>query len=267
LEVALWSVIGDACPMGRSIVQRMTVWAQEFDGPAGSTPDPSVWMAELGGGGWGDDQLQSYTRSPANAYLTGSGQLAIVARDDPDAPGGVSSARLTTRGLVSFKYGHIAARIKVPSGAGVWPAFWMLGTDIDAVGWPACGEIDVMEHVGGDPTAVHGTVHGTGYAGVGHGVGRRFDSGSPLSDDFHTYSVAWMPGSVTWRLDGKVYLRLTAVDVPGPWPFEQPFFLVINLAIGGSWPGNGPEATLPAEMLIDWIRVVDSEVRESPTMI
>ncbi len=148
----------------------MAIWTQEFDGPVGSAPDPSAWIAELGGGGWGDDQLQSYTRPPANAYLTGSGQLAIVAREDPDVPGGISSARLTTHGLVSFRYGRIAARIKVPSTAGTWPAFWMLGTDIDTVGWPACGEIDVMEHVGSDPTAVHGTVHGTGYAGIGHGV-------------------------------------------------------------------------------------------------
>jgi beta-glucanase (GH16 family) len=240
----------------------MAIWTQEFEGPAGSAPDPSAWIAELGGGGWGDDQLQSYTRPPANTYLTGSGQLAIVAREDPDVPGGISSARLTTRGLVSFQYGRIAARMKVPSAAGTWPAFWMLGTDIDTVGWPACGEIDVMEHVGSDPTAVHGTVHGTGYAGIGHGVGHRFDTGSPQSDDFHTYSVDWKPGSVSWRFDGDEYFRVTAEHVPGPWPFEKPFFLVINLAIGGRWQGNEPDAsTLPAELLIDWIRVADSEVK------
>jgi beta-glucanase (GH16 family) len=222
-------------------------------------------MAELGGGGWGDNQLQSYTRPPANAYLNGSSQLAIVARDQPDLPGGISSARLTTRGLVSFRYGHIAARIKVPSGPGVWPAFWMLGTEIDVVGWPACGEIDVMEYAGSDPTAVHGTVHATGYAGIGHGVGVRFDTGSPLSDDFHTYSVDWVPGSISWCLDGDEYFRATAADVPGPWPFDQSFFLLINLAIGGSWPGNESDAsTLPAEMLIDWIHVIDSEVQASP---
>ena len=243
----------------------MMGWAQEFDGPAGAPPDPSVWVAELGGGGWGDDQLQSYSQPPANAYLTGSGQLAIVARDDADAPGGISSARLTTRGLVAFRYGRVAARIKVPSGAGVWPAFWMLGTDIDAVGWPACGEIDVMEHVGSDPTAVHGTVHGPGYAGIGHGVGHRFDSRSRLSDDFHTYAVAWSAASISWQLDGHEYFRVAAADVPGPWPFDKAFFLMINLAIGGRWPGNEPDAsTLPAEMLIDWIRVDGSEVQESP---
>ena len=243
----------------------MMGWAQEFDGPAGAPPDPSVWVAELGGGGWGDDQLQSYSQPPANAYLTGSGQLAIVARDGADAAGGISSARLTTRGLVAFRYGRVAARIKVPSGAGVWPAFWMLGTDIDAVGWPACGEIDVMEHVGSDPTAVHGTVHGTGYAGIGHGVGHRFDTRSRLSDDFHTYAVAWSAASISWQLDGHEYFRVAAADVPGPWPFDKAFFLIINLAIGGRWPGNEPDAsTLPAEMLIDWIRVDGSEVQESP---
>ena len=147
----------------------------------------------------------------------------------------------------------------------MWPAFWMLGTDIDPVGWPACGEIDVIEHVGSDPTAVHGTVHGPGYAGVGHGVGHRFDTRSRLSDDVHTYAVAWSAAFISWQLDGHEYFRVAAADVPGPWPFDKAFFLMINLAIGGRWPGNEPDAsTLPAEMLIDWIRVDGSEVQESP---
>jgi beta-glucanase (GH16 family) len=234
-------------------------WAQEFDGPKGAPPDPSIWVAEVGGGGWGDAQEQTYTQPPANASLTGDGQLAIVAQADPDL--GVTSARLTTRGRVAFRYGVIAARMKVPPGRGVWPAFWMLGTDIGEVGWPACGEIDVMEYVGGDPTSVHGTVHGPGFAGVGLGIGSRHAAASLLSEQFHDYAVQWQPGRLSWSVDGDEYFRVTPDAVPGPWPFDHPFFLVLNLAIGGTWPGNESVASaLPAELLVDWIRVSGSEV-------
>lgn len=242
----------------------MTSWSHEFAGRAGAAPDPSVWIADLGGGGWGDGQQQVYTRPPANAALTGSGQLAITARADHAVPGGVSSARLTTKGRVAFRFGRIAARIKVPSGAGVWPAFWMLGTDIDEVGWPACGEIDVMEFAGADPTAVHGTAHAPGYAGVGRGAGRRHAIDEPLSDDFHTYAVDWAPERLSWLLDDEEYFRATPDTVPGGWPFDHFFFLVLNLAIGGDWPGNHRDrSTLPAEMLIDGIDVSGSEVRRA----
>ncbi|MET0862199.1 MAG: glycoside hydrolase family 16 protein [Microbacterium sp.] len=242
----------------------MDTWSDDFAGPAGTAPNSSRWGADLGGGGWGDAQEQFYTHPPANAALTGRGQLAITARSGPGTPSRISSARLTTQGRVAFRYGRIAARIKVPMGAGVWPAFWMLGTDIDAVGWPACGEIDVMESVGGDPAAVYGTVHGPGYAGVGRGVGRRHTTGSPLSYDFHTYAVDWAPGSLTWHIDGEEFFHLTPGLVPGPWPFDHHFFLILNLAFGGGWPGNDADpSALPAEMLVDWVRITDSDVRSS----
>ena len=141
-------------------------WADEFDGPAGSPPS-DAWVPELGPRGAGE--LQRYTA--ANAALDGHGSLAIEARREP--AGDVTSARLVTKDRVHVRYGRIEARIKVPSGQGMWPAFWMLGADIDAVGWPACGEIDVMEYVGSRPTAVHATVHGPGHAGIEHGIGRR----------------------------------------------------------------------------------------------
>lgn len=239
-------------------------WSDEFAGRAGSPPDPSVWVAELGGGGWGDDQLQTYTRPPSNAALTGEGQLAITARGDITSSGSVTSARLTTRGRVAFRYGRIAARMKVPAGAGVWPAFWMLGADIGEVGWPACGEIDVMEYVGGDPTAVHATIHAPGYAGVGRGIGRRHALAAALADDFHTYAVDWSAERLTWLIDDDEYFHLTPDAVPGPWPFDQFFHLVLNLAIGGTWPGNTPTpSALPAELLVDWVRATDSEVRHT----
>jgi beta-glucanase (GH16 family) len=132
----------------------------------------------------------------------------------------------------------------------------MVGSDLDEVGWPACGEIDVMEYVGSQPTTVHGTVHGPGYAGLEHGIGKAYDAGTDLASGFHVYAVDWTAEQITWLLDGTVYQRLTPADVPGPWPFTQPFFLVINLAIGGAWPGNDTDRpSLPARMLIDWIRV------------
>jgi beta-glucanase (GH16 family) len=244
----------------------MSTWSHEFVGPAGEPPDPAVWDAELGGGGWGDDQEQHYTAPPANAALTGDGKLRITARADDAVPGGISSARLTTRGRIAFRYGRVAARIKVPRGAGVWPAFWMLGTDIGEVGWPACGEIDVMEHAGSDPTAVFGTVHGPGYAGVGEGVGWRHPAGSVLSDDFHVYGVDWAPDRVAWHLDGREYFRVTPDSLPGPWPFDGSFFLILNLAIGGRWPGNAyAPSSLPAELLVDWIRITGTEIRHGST--
>lgn len=230
------------------------VWAEEFRGAAGSGPDPATWTAELGGGGWGDGQLQHYTESVENAVVDEAGRLAITARRTPD--GLVTSARLVTKGRVTVRHGRVEARIQVPDGPGLWAAFWMLGADIDDVGWPACGEIDVMEHVGSDAGSVHGTLHGPGYAGLGGGVGFAHDAGVDLAADFHVYAVDWAPDRVTWSLDGHPYGTVTTQDVPGPWPFDHDFFLLLNLAVGGDWPGNQtPEPALPATMLVDWVRV------------
>lgn len=228
------------------IVVTRLVWADEFDGPA------TRWRPELGGGGWGDDQLQHYTA--ANA-VRADGRLAIEARREAD--GTITSARLRTLGRLHVRYGRVEARIRVPAGAGLWPAFWMLGTDIDEVGWPACGEIDVMEHVGSEPLVAYGTAHGPGYAGIGRGAGGRLVCGEPLADDFHVFAVEWAEDLITWHLDDVEYFRLGPAGVPGPWPFRHPFYLLLNLAVGGSWPGN--ELTgevLPATMLVDWVRVV-----------
>jgi len=239
------------------------VWADEFTGPAGRLPDQGTWTAERGGGGWGDGQLQHYTDSADNASIDGHGRLAITARRTPD--GTVTSARLVTKERLSIRYGRIEASIKVPSGVGTWPAFWMLGTDIDDVGWPACGEIDVMEHVGSNPSTVHGTLHGPGYAGLAGGVGHAYDAGVHLAADFHVYGVDWAPDRVSWLLDGVAYASSGRDDVPGGWPFAHDFYVLLNLAVGGDWPGNhvdDPAALgLPATMLVDWIRVHDGTVR------
>jgi beta-glucanase (GH16 family) len=233
-------------------------WADEFDGPAGAGPDPAVWTHDLGGGGWGCGQLQHYTSSTANASITAEGRLrltALPAGGDGGAPA-ITSARLVTRGRRTVRHGRVAARMRVPAGSGLWSAFWMLGEDLDRVGWPACGEIDVMEHVGSDPRAVHGTLHGPGYSGLAGGVGRRHDHGAALSDDFHVYAVDWSPERVTWLLDDVPYSSLTPADVPGPWPFTHPFYLLLNLAVGGAWPGLATgEPALPAALDVDWVRV------------
>nr|WP_276610746.1 glycoside hydrolase family 16 protein [Kineococcus siccus] len=169
-----------------------------------------------------------------------------------------TSARLLTHGLVAVRGGRVAARLRVPRGAGLWSAFWMLGEDVDAVGWPACGEIDVVEHVTSDPTAAHGTLHGPGYCGLGGGIGHRHDTGADLAAAFHTFAVDWTPGRITWSVDGVATSTLTPDEVPGPWPFDHPFHLLLDLAVGGAWPGVDTDApTLPATLEVAWVRVWD----------
>lgn len=234
---------------------RQVILSEDFAWAAGDGPDPQLWSAELGGGGWGCEQLQMYTFDRSNVAITSQGHLAIIARRSPD--GTITSARLITKNRFAVKYGLIEARIKVPGGRGTWPAFWMLGSDIDEIGWPACGEIDVMEHVGSDPCTVHGTVHAPGYAGLGGGLGAAHRAECDLSDDFHVDGVDWDAGQVTWLLDGRPYHRMTPRGAPGSvWPFRHPFFLVVNLAVGDAWPGNDTKTPeLPATLLVDWIRV------------
>jgi beta-glucanase (GH16 family) len=157
---------------------------------------------------------------------------------------------------VAARYGRVEASIQVPAGAGVWPAFWMLGDDIDEVGWPACGEIDVMEHVGSEPRTVHGTLHGPGYAGVGRGKGTAHDAGVELAGAFHVYAVDWTAQRITWLLDGSPYASLARADVSA-WVFDHDFHLLLNLAVGGRWPGNETDVpSLPATMLVEWVRVI-----------
>jgi beta-glucanase (GH16 family) len=237
-------------------------WSDEFDGAQGSPADPAVWRPEVGGHGWGNEELQYYTNGTGNAALDGAGNLAIVVRQpDPDLRGRVggceyTSARLITKDRVAFSYGLVQARIRLPSGRGIWPAFWMLGQDIDQVGWPRCGEIDVMENFGKDPTVVHGTVHGPGYAGP-DGIAAAFDAGIALAGDFHLYSVVWEPERIRWYLDDQLYRTLTPGDLRGnPWVFDHDFFLLVNVAVGGSFSQRPDSSTaLPQTMLIDHIRV------------
>jgi beta-glucanase (GH16 family) len=239
------------------------VWSDEFVGAAGSPVNPAVWQPEVGGHGWGNKELQYYTDSTENAALDGAGNLAItVRRPDPQLAQRrfsgcrYTSARLTTKDRVVFAYSMVQARIRLPEGRGIWPAFWMLGQNIDEVGWPACGEIDVMENFGKDPAVVHGTVHGPGYAGA-DGITAAHDAGVALADDFHVYSIQWEPERIRWYLDDQCYSTLTPARLHGgPWVFDHDFYLLLNVAVGGIFSQHPDSSTtFPQTMLIDYIRV------------
>ncbi|GIG20768.1 hydrolase [Cellulomonas chitinilytica] len=235
------------------------LWSQEFDGAAGTAPDPSVWGYDVGGGGWGNGELESYTTSRSNSALDGNGNLVITARREAD--GSYTSARLQTNDKVEIAYGRVEARIQIPRGQGIWPAFWMLGGDFPQTSWPGSGEIDIMENVGYEPHRVHGTVHGPGYSG-GSGITGTYQhpQGWSFADAFHTFAVDWKPGSITWSVDGNVYHQVTRASVgSNPWVFDKKFFLILNVAVGGAWPGN-PDATtvFPQQMKVDYVRVYDN---------
>ena len=231
------------------------VWSDEFNGPPGSPPDPSKWVLDLGGGGWGNQELEVYTDSRSNSYLDGQGNLVMQALQP--STGQFTSARLKTEGKFSMQFGRVEARIKIPYGQGIWPAFWMLGNDF-ASGWPGCGEIDIMENIGREPGAVHGTLHGPGYSGA-DAIGKAFNLASGrFTDDYHVYAVEWSAARIDFFVDENNYLTVTPASLPSgaKWVYSHPFYIILNVAVGGSWPGN-PDATsvFPQKMLVDYVRV------------
>ncbi|MFI6426188.1 family 16 glycosylhydrolase [Promicromonospora sp. NPDC050880] len=234
-------------------------WSDEFDGAAGSAPNAANWNHETGAGGWGNNELQNYVNSRQNSALDGNGNLVITARQDGN--GGYTSARLTTKGKVQPQYGRLEARIKIPRGQGIWPAFWMLGAQFPSTPWPNSGEIDIMENIGREPHLVHGTLHGPGYSGGNPITGQYMHpQGWSFADDFHTFAVDWSPNSITWLVDGVAYQTFTPANTgSNPWVFNQPFFFILNVAVGGNWPGY-PDGTtqFPQQMVVDYVRVYDS---------
>ncbi|HJZ98249.1 MAG TPA: glycoside hydrolase family 16 protein [Candidatus Solibacter sp.] len=235
------------------------VWSDEFDAPANAPPDPTKWTYDTGQTGWGNQELENYTRSIDNAFHDGEGHLVIQALAEPG--GRYTSARLKTQGLAAFTYGRIEARIQIPFGQGIWPAFWMLGADITSVGWPRCGEIDIMENIGKEPATVHGTIHGPGYSG-GNGIGAPYalPDGRAFAGDFHVYSVLWDPDAIAFEVDGRTYKRIAQADLPAgaQWAYGHPFFLLLNVAVGGTWPGYPDASTkFPQRMVVDWVRVYE----------
>jgi beta-glucanase (GH16 family) len=239
------------------------IWHDEFDGPPGSKPDERKWTSEVGGGGWGNQELEYYTDH--NAYEDGKGHLVIEARLEYPAnsscwygPCRYTSARLISKGKFALTYGRVEARIKIPSGQGIWPAFWMLGQDIDVVGWPNCGEIDIMENIGREPATIHGTINGPNYSGAG-GIGGSYSlEEGRFADRFHRFAMEWDPNEIAFFVDGTAYFTVTraAVEQRGKWVFDHPFYLLLNVAVGGGWPGDpDSSSTYPQSLLVDYVRV------------
>lgn len=257
----------DAPTQGSSPSSTAPVWHDEFDGREGSAPDSSKWWANVGGDGWGNNELQYYTDSTRNAALDGDGNLVITARHDQDdtidcqgEPCEYTSARLLTEWKFSRQYGRFESRIKVPEGDGLLPAFWLLGDDISRNPWPGSGEIDIMEVLGDDPGTVKGTLHGPGYSGPDAiEFSQDLPDDESFADDFHTYAVEWDRDTITWLVDGEAYGTVHRSDVgTDKWVGNKPYFILLSLAVGGDWPGEPDESTtFPAEMVVDYVRVYE----------
>lgn len=228
------------------------VWQDEFDGKA---IDPANWTYDLGGGGWGNGEAEYYTSRTENARVE-NGNLIIEAHQEKYEGSYYTSARLKTQGLQSFQYGRVEARLKVPAGAGLWPAFWMLGSNFNGSNWPDCGEIDIMEYIGKEPDLIMGTMHGPGYAGA-LGKTKWNRQKYNIADDFHTVAIEWDTNQVSWFYDGTKYNTISRVDLGDrEWVFDQPFFIILNLAVGGQLPGPvGLNTTFPVQLLVDYVRV------------
>jgi len=236
-------------------------FVDDFDGPAGSPPSDDNWTHDTGGGGWGNNEWQSYTSGNLNSFLDGHGNLIIEARKErTTGPDGLlrefSSARIHTQGKFTQKFGRIEARIKLPQGKGIWPAFWMLGDNFDTIGWPECGEIDIMESVDVIAQRAHGTIHGPGYCG-GEAISNEFPTTDFLADDFHLYAIEWTPDAISWYFDDHCYATVNSSQIQGNrWVFDHPFFVILNLAIGGNWPGYPDETTsFPQRLIIDHVKI------------
>jgi beta-glucanase (GH16 family) len=226
-------------------------WSDEFDGP---TINNKNWGFNKGGSGWGNAEMEYYTDRPENARIE-NGMLVIEARQEDYMGLKYTSARLLTLGLHNFQYGHIEARMKLPSGQGIWPAFWMLGSNAS---WPGGGEIDIMEYIGKTPDTVYQTVHGPGYSGA-KGIGSHYVlTAESLRNEFHVFAVEWQENDIRWFIDGQQVFQVTPDKIPAgtQWVFDHPFHIILNLAVGGGWPGY-PDATtvFPQQLLVDYVRV------------
>jgi beta-glucanase (GH16 family) len=256
----------------RATREWIQIWSDEFEGAAGARIDTTKWRFDVSDGcaagicGWGNNEKEYYTEAPDNIALNGSGQLMIVARLAPSGmtcyygPCRYTSAKITTRGKMNAAPGRVEARIKLPSGQGLWPAFWMLGSSFPATPWPQCGELDIMENHGSTTTGVSSAVHGPGYSGNTPFVRGYALAQGTFSDDFHTFSVEWDSAQVRFLVDNTAHYTVTRsqLQVYGKSVLDQPFFLILNLAVGGNFDGDPKsDAIFPATMLIDYVRVYE----------
>ncbi len=237
-------------------------WNDEFNGPNGSAPDPTKWTVETGGSGWGNHELEYYTPRSKNVHVENGNLVIEATKEKFIGPDGVqrdyTSARLKTQGHFSQRYGRFEARIQIPSGQGAWPAFWMLGDDYPVAGWPACGEIDVMESSGSGADTIEGSLHGPGYSGANPLTAAYQLPRGRFSDSFHVFAVEWEPQVVRFYVDEKLFATRTPADLPDgkPWVYDRAFFLLLNLAVGGDFSGRpGDSSVFPQRMLVDYVRV------------
>lgn len=239
-------------------------WSDEFNAADGTAPDPAKWSFDLGGGGWGNKELESYTSRPVNVQQKGGNLVITALKEDYTGKDGVArpytSARIKTKGLFSQAYGRVEARMQLPLGKGIWPAFWMLGDDIGTAGWPKAGEIDIMENIG-EAGRVYSTLHGPEYSGA-KGISAKYDlpAGEVVNTGFHVYAVEWSPNKIRFYFDDKLIVERTPADLPAgaKWVYDHPFFVILNLAVGGAWPGYPDETTaFPQRMLVDYVRVYE----------
>jgi beta-glucanase (GH16 family) len=239
-------------------------WSDEFSGPDGSAPDAAKWTYDLGGSGFGNNELQSYTSRPQNVKLRNGNLVVTALQENFTGPDGrardYTSARLKTQNLFTQAYGRFEARIQIPKGQGMWPAFWLLGYDISTVDWPKCGEIDIMENIGREPGINHGSLHGPSSVAPTSDLTATMvlPVGQSYAEDYHLYAAEWEPDQVRFYVDSNNYATFTRSQWPsgGQWSFDHPFFIILNLAVGGNWPGS-PDATtqFPQKMLVDYVRV------------
>ena len=239
------------------------VWSDDFNGMNGSSPDLTKWTFDVGGGGWGNNELETYTNRTENAYIQ-DGLLVIQVLQEtytgPDnIPRDYTSARLKTQGLHQWTYGRVEARMKLPYGQGLWPAFWMLGSDFGQVVWPESGEIDIMENIGREPSTIHGTIHGPGYVGdTGISSPYTLPGAQRFADDFHVFTIEWEANVIRFYVDDNLYATCTPSNLPSGtnWVFNKPFFIILNVAVGGDWPGDPDSTTVfPQTLLVDYMRV------------
>jgi beta-glucanase (GH16 family) len=264
--VCLLGILGLGCsneneePLGARSTWKL-LWEDNFEGAKGQALDSRRWGFDVGGNGWGNGQLEFNTDKTNNAALDGDGYLDITAREETYGNNLYTSARILTRGRFHRAYGRFEARIKLPVGQGIWPAFWLLGNDIDEVGWPTCGEIDVMEYRGQEPWKIAGSLHGPGYSG-GTPVSESYvlPGKSDFNEDFHIFRIDWSPERITWFVDDFLYQVVELSGLPGPSVFDHPFFMILNVAVGGAYVGPPDTTTVfPQTMKVDFVRVYEAE--------
>jgi beta-glucanase (GH16 family) len=244
------------------------VWSDEFDGDAGTSVDPAKWSFDLGDGcpglcGWGNNEKEYYTNAADNVSLDGQGHLAIVARTAVSptcyyGPCMYTSAKITTRGKMNAAPGRVEARIRIPAGQGLWPAFWMLGNDFSTLGWPAAGELDIMENKGSAPSTSSSAIHGPGYSGNTPFAHANTIGSGTLADNFHVYAVEWDAEAAHFFVDGTLHYVVLRADIQryGASILDKPYYVILNLAVGGNFDGDPQSAAIfPATMLVDYVRV------------